>query len=168
MLDPHRLCVWAGNLESAVSQLTMFCFYLQNWLIQTSKTGGQWYSDTSPFSILLIKLSCIFFYKSPLQTGATSMLCFLACVNTTLANIHDNLSSRVRFQFHLTELSTALGGPRSFPDWTPAQMKKDFFQFVWSVDIDGWSVERQKKRIFQISFPKLRKGLKPTHLPLKL
>jgi hypothetical protein len=28
-----------------------FGFYLQNGLIQTSQTGGQWYSDTSPFSI---------------------------------------------------------------------------------------------------------------------
>jgi hypothetical protein len=28
-----------------------FCFYLQNRLIQTSKTGGQRYIDTSPFSI---------------------------------------------------------------------------------------------------------------------
>jgi hypothetical protein len=28
-----------------------FCFCLQNRLIQTSQTGGQWYSDTSPFSI---------------------------------------------------------------------------------------------------------------------
>ncbi len=28
-----------------------FCFYLQNRLIQTSQTGGQWYSDTSPCSI---------------------------------------------------------------------------------------------------------------------
>jgi hypothetical protein len=28
-----------------------FCFYLQHRLIQTSQTGGQWYSDTSPFSI---------------------------------------------------------------------------------------------------------------------
>ncbi len=28
-----------------------FCFYLQNRLIQTSQTGGQKYSDTSPFSI---------------------------------------------------------------------------------------------------------------------
>jgi hypothetical protein len=27
------------------------CFYLKNKLIQTSQTGGQWYSDTSPFSI---------------------------------------------------------------------------------------------------------------------
>jgi hypothetical protein len=27
------------------------CFYLQNKLIQTSQTGGQWYSDTSPLSI---------------------------------------------------------------------------------------------------------------------
>jgi hypothetical protein len=28
-----------------------FCFYLQNSLIQTGQTLGQWYSDTSPFSI---------------------------------------------------------------------------------------------------------------------
>jgi hypothetical protein len=28
-----------------------FCFYLQNRLFQTNQTGGQWYSDTSPFSI---------------------------------------------------------------------------------------------------------------------
>jgi hypothetical protein len=28
-----------------------FCFYLQNRLIQTSQTGGQQYSDSSPFSI---------------------------------------------------------------------------------------------------------------------
>ncbi len=28
-----------------------FCFYLQNRQIQTSQTGGQWYSDNSPFSI---------------------------------------------------------------------------------------------------------------------
>jgi hypothetical protein len=28
-----------------------FYFYLQNRLIQTSQTGGQWYSDTSHFSI---------------------------------------------------------------------------------------------------------------------
>ncbi len=29
----------------------IFCFYLQNRLIQTSQTGGQWYSDTFPLSI---------------------------------------------------------------------------------------------------------------------
>jgi hypothetical protein len=28
-----------------------FSFYLQNILTQASQTGGQWYSDTSPFSI---------------------------------------------------------------------------------------------------------------------
>ncbi len=28
-----------------------FCFYLKIRLIQTSQTGGQQYSDTSPFSI---------------------------------------------------------------------------------------------------------------------
>ncbi len=29
----------------------IFCFYLQNRLIQTCQTGGQQYSDTPPFSI---------------------------------------------------------------------------------------------------------------------
>jgi hypothetical protein len=29
----------------------MLCFYLQNRLIQTSQTRGQWYNDTSHFSI---------------------------------------------------------------------------------------------------------------------
>jgi hypothetical protein len=28
-----------------------FSFYLQTRLMQTSQIGGQWYSDTSPFSI---------------------------------------------------------------------------------------------------------------------
>jgi hypothetical protein len=32
-----------------------FCFYLQNRLIQTSQTGGQRYSNTSPFSIPCLK-----------------------------------------------------------------------------------------------------------------
>jgi len=36
------------GLESAVWQLTIFCFYLQNRLLQTSKAGGQVYSDTPP------------------------------------------------------------------------------------------------------------------------
>jgi len=37
------------------------CFYLQNRLIQTNQTGGQWYSDTSPFSIA----STIIFFRPP-------------------------------------------------------------------------------------------------------
>ncbi len=39
------------GLESAVMAAENFCFYLQNRLIQTSPTGGQQYSDTSPFSV---------------------------------------------------------------------------------------------------------------------
>ncbi len=39
------------GLESAVWQLTISVFYFQNRLIQTSQTGGQWYNDTTPFSI---------------------------------------------------------------------------------------------------------------------
>jgi hypothetical protein len=38
------------GLESAVTT-DNFCFYVQNRLIQTSQTGGQQYSDASPFSI---------------------------------------------------------------------------------------------------------------------
>ena len=36
----------------------IFCFYLQNRLIQTSQTGGQWYNDTSP--LVFPGLSVIF------------------------------------------------------------------------------------------------------------
>jgi hypothetical protein len=32
------------------------CFYWQNRRIQTSQTGGQQYSDTSPFSIPCLKV----------------------------------------------------------------------------------------------------------------
>ncbi len=42
-----------------------FCFYLQNRLIQTSQTGGQWYSDTSPFSIPWFNISA----KQPKTTA---------------------------------------------------------------------------------------------------
>jgi hypothetical protein len=32
---------------------TVNCFYLQNRLIQTSQTAGQWYSDTSVLALAL-------------------------------------------------------------------------------------------------------------------
>jgi len=38
-------------LNISVMTTDKFCFYLQNRLVQTSQTGGQQYSDTSPFSI---------------------------------------------------------------------------------------------------------------------
>ncbi len=38
-----------------------FCFYLQNRQIQASQTGGQQYSDTSPFSIPWLDVS---FFRS--------------------------------------------------------------------------------------------------------
>jgi hypothetical protein len=41
---------WLG-ISSMKAKADNFCFYLQNRLIQTSQTGGQRYSDTSPFSI---------------------------------------------------------------------------------------------------------------------
>jgi len=45
---PKHLSVEAGNTKGTIDN---FCFYLQNRLIQTSQIGGQWYTDTSPFSI---------------------------------------------------------------------------------------------------------------------
>jgi hypothetical protein len=41
-----------------------FCFYFQNRLIQTSQTGGQQYSDSSPFSIPCLDFSVCFQFKS--------------------------------------------------------------------------------------------------------
>jgi hypothetical protein len=40
-----------------------FCFYLQNRLFQTSQTGGQQHSDTSPFSIPWIGHLAEFFFE---------------------------------------------------------------------------------------------------------
>jgi hypothetical protein len=47
------------GLESAVCQLTIFAFTCKAD-IQTSQTGGQWYSDTSPFSIPWLEISFVF------------------------------------------------------------------------------------------------------------
>jgi hypothetical protein len=38
-----------------------FCFYLQNRLIQTGQTGGQWYSDTSTISIPWLHIKTLHF-----------------------------------------------------------------------------------------------------------
>ena len=48
-----------------------FCFYLQNRLIQSCQTEGQWYSDTSPISIPWLKYSLVWlvsFTKYVLKT----------------------------------------------------------------------------------------------------
>jgi hypothetical protein len=46
-----------------------FCFYLQNRLIQTSQTVGQWYSNTSPFSIPCSLLSPTLWHVSHFMQG---------------------------------------------------------------------------------------------------
>ena len=56
-----------------------FCFHFQNRLIQTSQTGGQWYSDTSPlsipwFSIEQVKLGCMCMYAFCILTQCLNLL----------------------------------------------------------------------------------------------
>ncbi len=51
-----------------------FCFYFQNRLIQTSRTGGQQYSDTSPFSI-----PCLHAYVIPYIATAGANVIKLFC-----------------------------------------------------------------------------------------
>jgi hypothetical protein len=48
---PHLKVNWFDWFGISCMTTDNFCFYLQKILIQTSQTGGQWYSDTSPFSI---------------------------------------------------------------------------------------------------------------------
>jgi hypothetical protein len=56
-----------------------FCFYLQNRLIQTSQTGGQGYSDTSPFSVpwlgrfALFQFACAPVTKTKLYNSQTGV-----------------------------------------------------------------------------------------------
>jgi len=47
-----------------------FWFYLQNRLIQTSQTGGQWYGDTSPFSILCLEIKLASIWQKSLTKKA--------------------------------------------------------------------------------------------------
>jgi hypothetical protein len=57
------------SLELAVWLQTIFCFYLQNRLIQTSQTGGQLYSDTSPFSIPCLMFITLATEQFPLRSS---------------------------------------------------------------------------------------------------
>jgi hypothetical protein len=62
------------GLESADN----FWFYLQNRLIHTSQTGGQQYSDTSPFSIPWLWAQAT--YLDSLLKGLASLTCFVLVV----------------------------------------------------------------------------------------
>ena len=55
-----------------------FCFYLQNCLIQTSQIGGQWYNDTSPFSIP-------WFMPSDVSINNVIKLCFFVSEQSDIA-----------------------------------------------------------------------------------
>ena len=83
------LFVWFG-----ISCMTRdnFCFYLQNRLIQTSQTGGQWYSDTSPFFPALITTKWV---KSTLK------LIFLKLISNSLITKYmmKNLDSVINIRF---------------------------------------------------------------------
>ncbi len=57
-------CMTTGN----------FCFYFQNRLIQTSQTGGQWYSDASRFSNPCLYYKCsLLTYLQPLGAQLTTL-----------------------------------------------------------------------------------------------
>ncbi len=61
-----------------------FCFYLQNRLIQTSQTGGQRYSDTSPFSIPWLHAICArpcMVHSINSDSSPLSIPWFLYCLN---------------------------------------------------------------------------------------
>ncbi len=51
-----------------------FCFHLQNRLIKTCQTGGQWYSDTSPFSIPCQNI-CYYNHSLMFTQGVRDQLC---------------------------------------------------------------------------------------------
>ncbi len=84
------------------------CFYLQNRLIQTIQTGGQRYSDSSPFSIpwLMVTNKCFFlpvtflhfFMSSMVQTGSSLFQCcktfFFCFVTDAQSAILQNWATR--------------------------------------------------------------------------
>ncbi len=85
------LTSYLTDLESSEWQLTIFCFHFQNWLIQTSKTGGQWYSDTSPFSIpwFSILLWNLIFYAARVIVRHFAVAPITFSFNSLLHNLND-------------------------------------------------------------------------------
>jgi hypothetical protein len=80
-----------------------FCFYLQNRLIQTSQTGGQCYSDTSPCSI-----PCCY-YSVHLLHGGLLLLKFLPCRSGRSGRFGSSLFSVVRPRLMFRRLLPQLG-----------------------------------------------------------
>jgi hypothetical protein len=75
-----------------------FFVYLQNRLIQTSQTGGQRYSDTSPFSIpcVSLSLSMVAAVKSfSVQAGTVVKPIFSDILSTLWLNSFFKLSRKV-------------------------------------------------------------------------
>jgi len=96
-----------------------FCLYLQNRLFQTSQTGGQWYSDTSPVSI-----PC----PPPFQTYKPVFL------SSMVFNFHRDHSIQVeREQIHTARELHAL----EHKTWVWHQLKSN-----------GWSVLNEHQQIF--------------------
>jgi hypothetical protein len=81
-----------------------FCFYLQNRLIQTSQTGGQQYSDTSPFSIpCLVHNSEVIVIEIEADTIQWSLW-------SDCPEIRDFENALKDYFFHLDDLTFARGG----------------------------------------------------------
>jgi hypothetical protein len=61
------LCDWFG-----ISCMTTdnFCFYLQNRPILTGQTGGQQYSDTSPFNIPWLQYGLCKLLREAINSGS--------------------------------------------------------------------------------------------------
>jgi hypothetical protein len=94
-----------------------FCFYLQNRLIQTSQTGGQLYSDTSPFSIpcclyIWLHLSLCACYNLYVQCNQIeTWLEGLLSLKTGMKSNLNLLMTHLSKQRHRAELEELKGPP---------------------------------------------------------
>ncbi len=61
-----------------------FCFYLQHRLIQTSQTGGQRYSDTSPFGIPCCYSSLFVLWRKMLNKRDPCLVTDSLCLSASL------------------------------------------------------------------------------------
>jgi hypothetical protein len=83
-----------------------FCFYLQNRLIQTSQTGGQWYSNTSPFNIPWFILEKIFQHGPVPAKGQNSSIYrdnskyIILCIHTSSFDMGLTLAVAQKLETH--------------------------------------------------------------------
>jgi len=141
------------------------CFYLQNRLIQTNQTGGQQYTDTSPFSIPCLLSAMV--DSNPQTQDHWSIVIpnitistYSQCLSWMFSLFWDKLSKlRVRTRSYT---SISISWMSKFCFWKRFQTKKK----SWQEELIWWKNDDESfRRIWSLSYSLTPALSLSVHLP---